>query len=205
MQELSPSSSACGNPGLHAATPPQGAGVGGSCPEFTGSSGNAGAPQSILALDPGTTQSGWCEFDARGRVLDSGVASNHDVLRWVQADRDASILAIEMIASYGMAVGREVFETCVWIGRFQQAWRDPASVRLVYRRDVKLHLCGSSKAKDPNVRQALIDLFPATGGGKTPQIGVKAQPGPLFGVSSHAWPALGVAVTVAGIQPGALL
>ena len=64
----------------------------------------------------------------------------------------------------------------------------------VYRKDVKLHLCGSSRAKDPSVRAALIDLYPASGGGKCPQIGTKRQPGPLFGVSSHAWPALGVAV-----------
>lgn len=42
---------------------------------------------------------------------------------------------------------------------------------------------------------ALLDLFPRTGGGATPQIGTKAKPGPLYGVSSHAWAALGVAVT----------
>ena len=94
-----------------------------------------------------------------------------------------------------MAVGREVFETCVWIGRFQQAWRDPGAVELVYRKDVKLHLCGTNKAKDANVRQALLDMFPRTGGGATPQVGTKHQPGPLYGVSSHAWPALGVAIT----------
>jgi hypothetical protein len=104
-------------------------------------------------------------------------------------------VAIEMIASYGMPVGREVFETCVWIGRFQQALESPGTAELVYRKDVKLHLCGSPRAKDGNVRQALIDLFPATGGGKTPQIGTKKQPGPLYGMSSHAWAALGVAIT----------
>jgi len=102
-----------------------------------------------------------------------------------------------MIASYGMAVGREVFETCLWIGRFMECARDPEAVNLVYRRDVKLHLCGTSKAKDANIRQALLDMFPRTGGGKTPQVGTKGQPGPLFGVSSHAWAALGVAVTAA--------
>lgn len=147
----------------------------------------------ILAIDPGTTESGWCVYDG-SRVIDSGVLPNDDMLVKVCASR-ADRLCIEMIASYGMAVGREVFETCVWIGRFQQAWHKPEGVELVYRRNVKLHLCGTAKAKDTNVRQALLDMFPRTGGGKTPQIGTKGQPGPLYGVSSHAWPALGVAVT----------
>jgi hypothetical protein len=149
----------------------------------------------ILAIDPGTEQSGWCIFD-RGAVRMSGVEQNDDMLMRIR-EMQYEALAIEMIASYGMAVGREVFETCVWIGRFVQVSRDPDAVQLVYRRDVKLHLCGTTKAKDPNVRQALLDMFPRTGGGKCPQVGVKSAPGPLYGVSSHAWPALGVAVTAA--------
>jgi Holliday junction resolvasome RuvABC endonuclease subunit len=144
----------------------------------------------LLAIDPGTEQSGWCIL-RNGKVDDSGVSDNEDVLRAVYAWPHN--LAIEMIASYGMAVGREVFETCVWIGRFVQAHQYPETVRLVYRKDVKLHLCGTTKAKDPNVRQALIDLF----GGKEKAVGRKATPGPLYGVKSHAWPALGVAVTAA--------
>ncbi|RXN88219.1 hypothetical protein C7R54_15615 [Achromobacter aloeverae] len=111
-------------------------------------------------------------------------------------------VAIEMIASYGMPVGKEVFETCLWIGRFVQALETPEEARLLYRKDVKMHLCGTTKAKDANVRQALLDLFPRTGGGKTPQIGTKKQPGPLYGVSTHAWPALGVAVTLAARTKG---
>lgn len=124
---------------------------------------------------------------------------NERALEWLAGEKWRGFtLAIEMIASYGMPVGREVFETCVWIGRFQQAWHSPEDVRLVYRKDVKLHLCGTAKAKDANVRQALLDLYPRTGGGATPQIGTKAKPGPLYGVSSHAWPALAVAVTLRG-------
>lgn len=148
----------------------------------------------IFAIDPGTEVSGWCLFDGE-RVHDSGVADNHDLLRWVQ-ESTAGALAIEMVASYGMPVGRETFETVRWIGRFQQAWTLPDSVGLVYRKDVKLRLCGSLKAKDANIRQALLDRFPRTGGGKTPQVGTKGKPGPLYGVSSHAWSALAVAVTV---------
>lgn len=148
----------------------------------------------IYAIDPGTAKSGWVLFDGI-KVEDAGVSDNHDLLRWVQADQSCDVLAIEMVASYGMAVGREVFETVRWIGRFMQAWRDPEAVQMVYRKDVKILLCGTTKAKDANIRQALIDLFPAKGGGKCPQIGTKAQPGPLYGVSSHAWPALAVAIT----------
>ena len=141
----------------------------------------------ILAIDPGTAESGWVLYDA-GKVAGAGVMGNDDVLAMVQTST-ADMLAIEMIASYGMAVGREVFETCVWVGRYKQAWRDPNAVRLVYRQAVKLHLCGSAIAKDANIRQALIDLLGPRG--------TKAAPGPTYGVSSHAWAALGVAVTVA--------
>lgn len=157
----------------------------------------------ILAIDPGTTESGWALVDGVD-VIASGVRSNENTLeylRYLGKPSNGMQLAIEMIASYGMPVGREVFETCVWIGRFVQAWHTPDDVKLVYRKDVKMHFCGTPRAKDANVRQAIIDLYPAVGGGKCPQIGVKAKPGPLFGVSSHAWPALGVALTF-GSKPG---
>ena len=159
----------------------------------------------ILAIDPGTEQSGWCWYGG-GKVLESGVKANDEVLAMLSSggwSKAGDRLAIEMIASYGMPVGREVFETCVWIGRFKQAWHAPDAVELVYRRDVKLHLCGSPKAKDANIRQALLDMFSRTGGGKTPQIGTAKQPGPLHGVSSHAWAALGVAVTAAARREAA--
>jgi len=149
----------------------------------------------VLGIDPGPTQTGWCIYlpDAH-RVLSCGVEENAVVLKRLQTVSYGRI-AMEMIASYGMPVGREVFETCVWIGRFMQALALPESVDLVYRKDVKMHLCGTTKAKDGNVRQAILDLFPRTGGGATPQVGTKGQPGPLYGVSTHAWPALGVAIT----------
>ncbi len=139
----------------------------------------------ILAIDPGTEQSGWCLFN--GTVLGSGVAPNAAILTLPRAT--TMTLAIEMVASYGMPVGREVFETVRWIGRFQQAWHAPEEVRLIYRRDVKLHLCGSMRAKDPHVWQALLD--------KLGPVGTKANPGPLYGVKSHARSALAVAVTAA--------
>jgi hypothetical protein len=83
----------------------------------------------------------------------------------------------------------------VWIGRFVEAWR--GSYTLMFRREVKLHLCGQARAKDPNVRQALIDRF---GPGREKAIGTKKQPGPLYGVSADVWSALAVAVTWSELQ-----
>jgi hypothetical protein len=151
---------------------------------------------SLLAIDPGTTESGFVIYGG-GRVLASGVMENESLLMHVRQPRSFSevdrtdyvvSIAIEMIASYGMPVGREVFETCVWIGRFIEAWDGPH--QLVYRKDVKLHLCNSPRAKDPHIRASLIDRFGGEGA-----IGRKAAPGPLYGVKSHAWAALAVAVT----------
>lgn len=142
----------------------------------------------VLAIDPGPVQSGWVIWDGE-TVVGCGVLGNADMLKLIRGDGRGivSSMAIEMIASYGMAVGREVFDTCVWVGRFMQAWFAPDAVMLVYRKDVKSYLCGSMKAKDANIRQALIDKI----GGK----GTKAAPGPTYAVKSHAWPALAVAVT----------
>lgn len=143
----------------------------------------------ILAIDPGTTESGWALYCTQSRCVHASSTSvNHEVLRTIE-ETYADILAIERFEARGMPMGEDSIETVIWTGRFVQAWRSPESVVLVKRREVKSHLCGSSRAKDPHVRQALIDSVGAPG--------KKANPGPTYGVSSHAWAALAVAVTAA--------
>jgi hypothetical protein len=104
-----------------------------------------------------------------------------------------------------MAVGRTVFDTCRWVGIFQESF-GINTTHLVYRKaqnkedgieGVCMHICKNNRAKDSNIRQAIIDRYPATGGGKTPQIGTKSQQGPLYGVSADVWAALAVAITFA--------
>lgn len=149
----------------------------------------------VLAIDPGTTESAFVLYDGR-RPLDYGIAENETMrvklARQMSGIWDGADLVVEMVASYGMPVGREVFETCVWIGRFIEAWAGPYS--LVYRQKVKLHLCGQARAKDANIRQALLDRF---GPGKERAVGNKKQPGPLHGIKSDVWQALALAVTFA--------
>jgi hypothetical protein len=145
----------------------------------------------IFAIDPGTTQSGVVVLQG-GRVMASFTLDNDGLVKLIGTQSEGTLVVIEWIESMGMAVGKETFLTCRWIGRFQQACHVPEAVQFVTRREVKLHLCGSMKAKDANIRQSLIDKF---GPGKDIAIGKKASPGPLFGVSGHAWQALAVAVT----------
>jgi hypothetical protein len=146
----------------------------------------------IVGVDPGPERSAWVEYDC-GEVLAHEYLVNDSLRYRLRETPFASVkLRVEMIASYGMPVGREVFETCVWIGRFIEAWSGDWG--FVFRKDVKLFLCGSARAKDANVRQALIDRF----GGKEKAIGKKKTPGPLYGLKGDEWSALAVAVTVEG-------
>ena len=138
----------------------------------------------ILAIDPGLTESGFVVWNGVAAV-DFGIETNENILERIGATKTP--IVCEMVASYGMAVGRSVFETCVWIGRFQQACEATSSAwNTMFRLDVKLHICRSSKAKDSNIRQALID--------RLGEVGTSKNKGPLFGVKSHIWAALALAV-----------
>ena len=142
----------------------------------------------ILAIDPGTTRSAYVVLDESGKPVDFSTydnARNFDVIGYW----DKSRVVVEMVASYGMPVGREVFETVYWIGRFCQA---AGEHERIYRGEVKDHLCRSRKANDAAIRQALLDRF---GPGKAKAVGLKKSPGPLYGIKGDEWAALAVAVT----------
>lgn len=144
----------------------------------------------ILAIDPGPEQSAWLVL---GHTSPRAfrVESNErllEALREGEYTNELEAVVIEKIASYGMSVGAEVFETVWWSGRFAEAAHPLRAERLT-RLAVKMHLCHDSRAKDANIRQALIDRF-----GGSAAIGRKASPGPLYGIAGDVWSALAVAV-----------
>lgn len=152
---------------------------------------------SVLAIDPGPEQSAWVQL-REGAVARFGLEPNARVRYVCEEAQTWGIdgVAIEMIASYGMPAGSELFETCLWIGRFVETLArcnvDERDIHLMKRQEVKLHLCKSPRANDSTIRQALIDRY---GPGKEKAIGCKATPGPLFGLKADLWAALAVAVT----------
>lgn len=144
----------------------------------------------VVAVDPGPLESGLVCFDGT-RILQHAILPNAEILQQLSAYCAAKIpklFAIEMIQSFGMIVGQEVFGTCLFAGRCVQiADQSGAKWRLVYRLEVKRNICHDTRAKDSNIRQALIDRF-----GKP---GTKKAPGGTYGLAGDEWSAFAVAVT----------
>lgn len=140
----------------------------------------------ILAIDPGNIESAYVLMEAETyKPLEFGKINNTQMLLKVK-ELEYDKLIIEMIASYGMAVGASVFDTCVWIGRLIQARKCP-DFEYIYRREEKMNLCYTMKAKDSNIRQALIDRFG--------EVGTKKNPGFFYGFKKDIWAAFAVGTT----------
>lgn len=166
----------------------------------------------ILAIDPGNIESGVTlvrESDLRpitaekihnNQLLKKIYCGDYEDLARFYDENDCCInhVAIEMIASYGMAVGKSVFETCVFIGRLQESIEYTHQLRgvdskYIYRKDEKMNLCNSMKANDSNITQALVDRFAPNIPNKGK--GTKKEPGWFYGFKKDIWQAYAVAVT----------
>ena len=148
----------------------------------------------ILAIDPGYKQSALVGFNGVS-VFEHTVVDNETMLLrldgWKEIALGIDVLVIEQMQLFksSFGVGQEVFDSVLWSGMFIQAWKPRRWDRLI-RSKVRGHL-GASKGGDAAVRAALIQRF---GPYKETAIGKKSTPGPLFGVTSHEWQALALAV-----------
>lgn len=190
-------------------------------PEFKSS-------RDAIAIDPGDKVSAWVIFrpwqvsdgkQSPFKVVSFGRMKNAELRnslgRLHVDDRHDLTMVIEMLRARGMPTANEEFETCVQIGMFRKLWI-PGKWSYAFRGDIKLCLCGVSRAKDTNVRAALIELW---GGEKRAMAGKKCfkckgkgwfgsgrlvcdecqgekwtiKPGPLVGMAADEWAALAVA------------
>jgi len=175
----------------------------------------------FLSIDAGTTESACIlvkdDMQDVMKVEYHAILPNDAMLRIIE--EHYKLLVIEEVTHMGMPVGRDVFETVRWGGRFEQAAVAKGGiVTYIPRTRIKINMCGSAKAKDSNIRQALIDRYggdeTAIGGKKCKDCygkgwrgrfhdpcnlcdgtGWKSKKGQLYGITSHVWSALAVAVT----------
>lgn len=153
----------------------------------------------VISIDPGHTKSAFVIFDPNfpdRPVRECGILENDALLTYLKDFAKGDVLVIEMVESFGMAVGKEVFETVFWIGRFWQAFRGPRRERL-FRKGVKIHLCQTTRASDTNIRAVLMDRF---GPGQDKAVGIKKRQGPLYGLKKDMWSALALALTFCEIN-----
>ena len=165
----------------------------------------AAKPRYILAVDPGSERSAWLLYNTKTKRPETfGIQSNAHVCCTINMyshnlrERQGGLyhFVIENMQSMGMAVGASVFNTLIWIGKMESAWyrtwmTDTTGSR-IYRSQVKMHLCGSMRAKDTNVRHALMNRY---GGDNKTAVGTKKKPGPLYGIVKDLWSSLALAVT----------
>lgn len=147
----------------------------------------------IIAIDPGSVNSAFVIVDDEYTITHKKKCPNDEILDVIK-ECDCDVVVIERVASYGMPVGREVFDTCEWIGRFVQTALDNLKdVEYVFRQEEKLTICHSQKAGDANIRRALIDRFSRHDfkNGK----GTKQNPDFFYGFCADIWSAFAVAVT----------
>ena len=156
----------------------------------------------ILAIDPGTTESAYVLLNPELKPVAFAKMENEHLIDEAVSQMLVNMtgnvseqvdVAIEMVASYGMPVGREVFETCVWIGRFWEQLSKFKNKAYIYRKDEKMMICGSPKANDATIRQALVDRFAygVPNHGK----GSKKQKGFFYGFSADVWSSFAIAIT----------
>jgi hypothetical protein len=146
----------------------------------------------LIAIDPGPVHSGLVVYRTGG---DPAVLFCGAKLTWVQVIKQLDLarslpdpcVLCERVSA-GAVSGHHIIETAEVVGRVLQACDDRGLlIRIRYRREVLKALgVGGGASKDALVRQVVLELHP---GG----VGTKKAPGPLYGVSSHAWQALGLA------------
>lgn len=149
----------------------------------------------ILAIDPGTTHSGYVVYETETNTVPefTDEIDNMELAAKIASPwlNDIAEFAVEYVKSYGMPVGDSVFRTQYFVGYFLaifQIYSGNKPAHCFYRDTILAHHCGVVKAKDKNLKIVICERFNEPTHPKRPK-------GPLKGMKDHAWSALAVALT----------
>jgi len=157
----------------------------------------------MLCIDPGPKNSG-IAYLKDGLLSGSNQAVDNEELHCILTGlwNRKNTVCMEELESYNLRAGQATFKSVFWSGRFFEAFN--GEVKLITRKQVRIFMLGSLKIKntDAKIRDAVLTLFEASGGGRWPEIGIKSKPGPLYGLTGHAVQALAVGITLIGLESG---
>lgn len=149
----------------------------------------------VLGIDTGSVETGVCLIERRTcKPLFFGKISNNELFSFfanIKEHLNNCEIAYEQFKNYGMPMGDSTINSIQWNGRIIQHlienYVEEKYVYPVMRVEEKMHICNSMKAKDSNIRQALIDRFG--------EVGTKKNPGFFYGFKKDVWSAFAVAIT----------
>lgn len=146
----------------------------------------------ILGIDPGPSASGLVLYGSRvEEVIRSKSAASLADVRAEMAELvpGQDLVIIERVESYGIA-GNSLLDTAEVVGRMREYGEARGlRVEVMTRREVCRQLDVTGGGKDGQVREVCLALH---GRERAVAVGSKKAPGPLYGVSGHAWQALGL-------------
>ena len=148
----------------------------------------------LLAIDTGNISSAYIIFcTEENRVIEKDFLENEKFIERILTLTFDEV-AIEKIVSLGMPIGATTIDTIFFNGRLYEIFKKLKKVPFWYPRiDIKMHLCHTTRAKDTNVRTALVNRFGEPSTKKNPHNKYNELNDKIY-FGSHFWSCLGIAV-----------
>lgn len=157
----------------------------------------------ILAIDPSCNESAFVLFEENTlRPIDMGFLPQDDMLNYLNKliekfDTEVKLkLAVETIQFLGGTAGSTVFRTCILVGRILERASLSgiySDIKEIYRKEEKINLCGTMRANDKRIKDALVSRFAK--GVQNIGKGTKKNPGWFYGFKKDLWQAYAVGIT----------
>lgn len=161
----------------------------------------------LLAIDPGTTQSAYAMLNEDYSLVSAAKVENEVLLTLVK-DGEWDEMAIECMEARHVVngvIGSETYDTCYWIGRYEQVAHDRGKpVHRIYRTQERTRLIPTKKNKlpphpdtvgqgaDSQIRATLIRRFAKHD--KKNGKGKAAHKDVFYGFAKDMWSAFAVGV-----------
>ena len=159
----------------------------------------------VLAIHPGNVESAYALIDSKNyEPLEIDKIENNLLLEkidYLYDKRNINNNLMDVVIEIGS--DKNTLETVFWIGRFyerslqnilvDEEGNKYEKVNRIYHKDIKMNLCGKTKANNSTITQALIDRFAYN----VPNLGkgYKSTPGFFYGFRDDIWKSYAVGVT----------
>ena len=173
----------------------------------------------IIAIDPGPKTSGVAIIDDAswppliryaGKTVPI-VAIMRDIERTssMQIYPGACDVVVEDITARG--AGHSIFTHAIQTAKIMGEISRQCTIYNTHYHEIngatwRAKVTGNPTAKTTQIKDCISEIYEeagfACGGGKNPVKGTKLQPGPLYGVASHAWDAIGIGLAWIIINEG---